>query len=260
VGVLVLRDPDGDPIAVLANYSLHYVGGPFSLSISADYFGAFDRALQRMAGSKFIAIMANGCCGDINNCDFTRPAPTYPHPFYQVERVADVVASRAFGAWQRIRDWEGSPHLAAATEIMRFCRREPTPEEVAAAEELRAGPEQPANLDWTYASEVLAVREEPRERDTPIQALAVGNVGIVGLPGEIFVEYGLQIKAQSPFNRTFVVELANDYVGYCPTDLALQEGGYETRLARSAKAAAGTEGAMVAASLRTLQAAKEERS
>jgi hypothetical protein len=88
----------------------------------------------------------------------------------------------------------------------------------------------------------------------------VGNVGIVGLPGEIFVEYGLQIKAQSPFNRTFVVELANDYVGYCPTDLALQEGGYETRLARSAKAAAGTEGAMVAASLRTLQAAKEERS
>ena len=90
-------------------------------------------------------------------------------------------------------------------------------------------------MDYIYGQEALLVDREPVERQTPIKALRIGDLGIVGLPGEIFVEYGLQIKAQSPFNHTMTVELANDYVGYCPTDKALDEGSYETRLARSAK-------------------------
>ena len=68
----------------------------------------------------------------------------------------------------------------------------------------------------------------------------------------MFVEYGLQIKAGSPFAQTMVVELADDFLGYCPTDAALQEGGYETRLCRWAMAAAGTEGRMVSAGARLL--------
>jgi hypothetical protein len=104
-----------------------------------------------------------------------------------------------------------------------------------------------------YAGEMIAVSEEPLERPTPIMGARVGDLGIVGLPGEIFVEYGLQIKEQSPFARTFTVELANDYIGYCPTDKALEQGSYETRLARTAKAAKGTEGLFVGAAERVLQ-------
>lgn len=48
-------------------------------------------------------------------------------------------------------------------------------------------------------------------------------------------------------------ETANDYIGYCPTDKALGEGSYETRLARTSKAAAGTEGSFVSASVRLLE-------
>ncbi|MBM3236490.1 hypothetical protein FJZ31_09345 [Candidatus Poribacteria bacterium] len=51
----------------------------------------------------------------------------------------------------------------------------------------------------------------------------------------MFVEIGLEIKRQSPFQYTFVVELANDYVGYIPTVKAFDEGGYETMFARSSK-------------------------
>ena len=113
IALLAIETLDGAPIAALANYSLHYVGGPYHDRISADYFGAFDRALQRLAGSDFVAIMANGCCGDINNCDFTRPAPEYPYPFYQAERVANVVASRTYGAWQQARDFSDEAVLGA---------------------------------------------------------------------------------------------------------------------------------------------------
>ena len=60
--ITVFLDEDRHPIALLANYALHYVG-PTSegdLTISADSFGAFDRAIQRMAGRQFVGIMSGG--------------------------------------------------------------------------------------------------------------------------------------------------------------------------------------------------------
>ena len=69
--------------------------------------------------------------------------------------------------------------------------------------------------------------------------LAIGDLAIVGLPGEIFVEHGLRIKRESPFKYTFIFELANDSVGYVPTLKAFEEdtrlpleasGSYETTI------------------------------
>lgn len=254
VGVLAIMDDRHAPIAVLANYALHYVGGPFALSVSADYFGAFDHALQRMAGRDFVAVMMNGCCGDLNNCDFTQPPPDYPHPFYQVERVADVVASRAYGAWRRIREWDTAPALGAARSPMTFRRREPSAEDLAAARALRESKHDPADHEWVYAGEVIEVAAEPVESETIITSLRVGDLGITGVPGEVFAEIGLAIKQDSPFARTFVGELANDYLGYIPTDKALEEGSYETRLARSAKAAPGAAPVLIETCLQTLRA------
>ncbi|MHB0879177.1 MAG: hypothetical protein ACYC5O_24330, partial [Anaerolineae bacterium] len=211
--VLAVRTPEREPIALLANYSLHYVGGPYADAISADYFGYFDRALQRLAGAEFVGIMANGCCGDINNCDFSRPQPDMPHAYFQVERVANVLAAAAYGAWQGLRGFEyrSDVPLGQATEMMTFRRRQSTPEELERARKLVAAVkdepdvESTAFADWMYAQEALLVAKEPVERQTPIKALRVGDLGIVGLPGEIFVQYGLQIKEQSPFKQTMAI-------------------------------------------------------
>jgi hypothetical protein len=50
---------------------------------------------------------------------------------------------------------------------------------------------------------------------------------MVGLPGEFFVEFGLQIKKASPARITLVVGLANGSIGYVPTPEAFDQGGYE---------------------------------
>jgi neutral ceramidase len=68
-----------------------------------------------------------------------------------------------------------------------------------------------------------------------VQVLAIGDAALVGIPGELFVEFGLEIKQRSPFAHTYVAGLANGCVGYLPTRRAFQAGGYETRLARSSK-------------------------
>jgi len=53
------------------------------------------------------------------------------------------------------------------------------------------------------------------------------DTALVGLPGEIFTDLGMAIKAASPFKNTLVIELCNDNIAYVPTQRAFVEGSYE---------------------------------
>lgn len=242
---MIVRTPQRQPIAVFANLALHYVGVGGSKEhcwISADYFGAFGEALQRCAGAKFTTILSNGCQGNINNCDFTKPARTSPHPYSQIERVANVVAAEAWRVWNTLReeDFRSDVTLGARLEMIRFKARTATPEELAKARARLAGEAMPADSEWVYARELVLLSDLPSERDVPLQALRVGDLGIVGLFGEVFCEVGLDIKARSPYRQTMVVGIANGSVGYVATDKAMDEGSYETRLCRHVRAPKGT--------------------
>ena len=244
VGLLSVMDEERNLVAALASYSLHYVGGPYGAvgslkegtsnvdtSITADYFGAFDAALQRMAGVEFVGIMLNGCSGDINNIDVTRPAPDFPDPWYQIRRVADVVAAAAYQGLRSIRlaDYQTQVKLGAANDRFMLRRREFSPQDIAAARERLKG-QTPKNLgdrDWLTANTILHLSELPLEQPTLIQAMRIGDVGLAGFPGEIFVEIGMEVKKRSPFKRTLTAELANDAIGYIPTPKAFEEGSYE---------------------------------
>jgi hypothetical protein len=231
VGVLMVLDRERNPIAALANYALHYVGpgrGGHDV-ISADYFGVFDRALQRCAGREFVAIMLNGCCGDVNNIDVFGPEREYPYDHYQVDRVANVVAGAAHTACNSIHRYDPQAPLAVATDTLTIRRDGVTAKERLAQPDSKEQARQATCADptWLKATRVLELAETPLERPAPIQAMRVGEVGLVGLPGEIFVEIGLQIKAGSPFPRTLVGELANGFVGYVPSDTAYDQGSYE---------------------------------
>jgi hypothetical protein len=66
-----------------------------------------------------------------------------------------------------------------------------------------------------------------QERETWVQVLVIGDVAIVGVPGEFFTKLGLDIKNRSPFRYTYVAELANDWIGYLPDRDAHKLGGYQ---------------------------------
>ena len=83
--------------------------------------------------------------------------------------------------------------------------------------------------------------------------MRVGPAGFAALPGEIFVEIGLAVKAGSPFTPQFVMSLANDYLGYVATDEQLALGAYETWPSRSAIGGPGTAQAMEETALALLQ-------
>ena len=74
--------------------------------------------------------------------------------------------------------------------------------------------------------------------DVDVQVITLGrDIAWVALPGEVFVELGLSIKAASPFQQTNIVELSNGRSQYIPNRSAFPEGQYEVVSTRYAEGA-----------------------
>ncbi|NOX56661.1 MAG: hypothetical protein GXP27_19890 [Planctomycetes bacterium] len=234
VSVLSVRTRDGRPIALLANYSLHYVGGIPRGGVSADYFGEFARLIEerlggdRPAGSpSMVAMMSNGTSGDVNNISFRKRRPR-AEPFERMRTVARRVADAAIQVYQSI-EHRPNVSLAMAQKLLTIDKRRPTPEQIEWAKRLLAG-EEPKRHRWAeaYARWVLDLAKSSPTEELVLQAIRIGDLGICAIPCEVFV--GLEIKQRSPLKPTFTIELANGHYGYLPTPRQHELGGYETWL------------------------------
>jgi hypothetical protein len=238
VGVLSVREADGRPLALLANYSLHYVGGVPGGDISADYYGVFaDRVQQLLAADRldppFVGMMSNGTSGNINNIDFRSPGESQP-PYTQIHIVAEALAREAARVALEI-EYRDKVTLAMREASLRLGRRATPKDEVNRAKFIlsQAKDAELQGVEQIYARETVLLNEYPPYVETLIQAVRIDELGIATSPCETFVETGLAIKKESPLKPTFTIELANDYCGYLPTAEHHALGGYETWRARS---------------------------
>ncbi len=239
VNVLAVRTSAGKPLAVIANYSLHYVGGTGNGEVSADYYGMFANRVKELAApadrdQPFVAMMSNGTSGDINNVDFTGKSWKPVGSYAQMKRVADILAAEVYAVTQRIQYHDWVPLGAAQTEI-RLNVRKPAAADLERARELLAKhPEKPLkDRDAIYARESVLLSDYPDQVPLVLQAFRIGDLAVPAIPCEVFVEIGLEMKEKSPFKPTFIVSLANGYNGYLPTPRHHALGGYETWRARS---------------------------
>lgn len=228
---------DGRPIALLANYSLHYVGGVPNDHITSDYFGAFAEQFSRLidAGNKapgFVAMMSNGTSGDVNNINVKGSAERM-QSYQKMQIVARDVAKAVYDNYNKI-SYKTDVKLGAAYSNLNLKVRKPTPEMLARAKEVVANPDGIRKyhpLEPTYAKRAIQMQEKwPANIDIVMQTLRIGDLGIAAVPFETFTETGLEIKAKSPFKSTFTIELSNGNYGYLPTPEQHELGGYETWL------------------------------
>lgn len=238
VPIIAVQAIDGRPIALMANYSLHYVGGVPAASLSADYFGEFARVmglnLQRKdAPVKFVGMMTNGTSGNINNINFFESS-TRQLPFEQIRLVGADVARSAMSAYGRIELHDWVP-LAMVEREISLGVRQPSQDEILRAKKILAAAGKAPYHDRRaiYAVETIHLAEYPKTVQVKLQAIRIGELGIVSSPCETFVETGLAIKDKSPLKPTFTIELANGYNGYLPTVKHHALGGYETWRAKS---------------------------
>ena len=140
VTILSVQDAKSrKPLALLANYSLHYVGGTPRAMVSADYFGEFARLMpsRLRAGEDFVAMMSNGTSGDINNIPFLVNRPPR-EPFEQIRIVAQKAADAAWHAWASIDAHRPDVRLGMLQREVTLRLRRPTAEQIERAKAVLA--------------------------------------------------------------------------------------------------------------------------
>ncbi|MBL7736877.1 MAG: neutral/alkaline non-lysosomal ceramidase N-terminal domain-containing protein [Chitinophagaceae bacterium] len=237
VSFISVQSREGRPLALLANYSLHYVGGVPDNHISGDYFAVFADRIQELLKADrqdppFVGIMSNGTSGDVNNINFAAPAEQH-RPYEKMRIVANDVAQEVLRVYKTIqhKDWV---KLSVAQSELPLQVRKPDKQMLARAEKILSRPDtvKPAHpLEATYAQRIIQIQEEwPDQVKIILQAFRIGELGIAAIPFEVFTETGLELKAKIPFKTSFTIELANGSYGYLPTPEQHQLGGYETWL------------------------------
>lgn len=246
---------DGRPLAVLANFSMHYAGyGIPPNAASADYFGRFAERIKVLVGAEksnpgFVGIMSNGTSGNLHCYDYSKPQ----NKSLTIDTVAESVARAAFAAYEKIEYHDAVP-LVMRESKMTLPLRLPSADEIQRAKDLLASLKKPSLSGFAeiYARETVLLSEFPKEVEFKLQALRVGTLGIAAIPCETFAETGLTIKRKSPLKPTFTIELANGYNGYIPPPARHAIGGYETWRARSSCLEIGAEPKILAEVLRLL--------
>jgi neutral ceramidase len=215
--VLEFLRNDGKPEAVLFNHSTHTIGTVKGAVRSPSFYGLAAQELEKERGGTFLFF--EGASGSTHNLDLkaaealTRIKAAVADTLDQAtERPVARVAGKRREISLRVRTFDEAEDDAA---VVAYCtKRQPPPYHEKTIQIFRE----------------MRKRLAPRqgeERKTWVQAVVVGDVAMVGVPGEFFTYLGREIKLRSPYRYTYVFELANDYVGYVPDARAYDRGGYQ---------------------------------
>lgn len=209
LNILHFERADGAPLAVLLNYTAHPVVAMLLPHVSADYPGAATSLIEKeLAGA--VCLFTNGCAGNVNSIKVATN-------FDDVKSIGATLGRAALGKLRELKPLAETAvayHSAGLTLIPRECPPTKTPVLSRLAKKLAEGP----------------LRAE-------VQAMRLGPVSWVSLPGEPFVETGFALKDAG---ATFVVGYANGYLGYLPIRRAYDEGGYETSAGAWSRVAPGS--------------------
>jgi hypothetical protein len=219
VGVLKVENMDGSTLGAIINFSCHNNAGGIG-GISADFAKYATEVIENVEGGESGALFMPGACGNIGAGGVQSGA----------QKVGKILGAEALKTLVRTPTVEDVKIAAMRREIELPLRKF----ELQLSEIRKIWP----SGEDVFRKELEFLKQVKEDHiSTYIQVIAISDTAFVSVPGEMFVELGLEIKRKSPFERTFVIELANDYVGYIPTRVAFEEGGYETLNARSSKVA-----------------------
>lgn len=238
--VMSVKDEDGKVQAVFVNFTLHtavLVGKDWMYS--RDYVDRLTTYLQETIDEDLVVLFANGAEGNINHINIHDPNQT--RGFEETDRIGGKLAEKVLEILEKTV-YYSNLKINADYKIINLPRREVTKEQVKEAEALleRVNWKIPSLLDGVpeeaYAKEIIILGNDPNKSvNAELQVLQIGEIGFVSLPGEYFVEFGLELKKCSPFSHTFILGMTNGYIGYVPTAMAFIEGGYEVNTARTSQ-------------------------
>ncbi len=247
--VIAFQGANGTLQAMIFSHSTHNIGSRLNRRSP----GIYGLAAQEL-GDEFGApvLYLPGAAGSTHNLGILGPThdlrvPASEESILRIKAAAREALSfaeaRPLGPLRAVRkeieyavrSFDGESEQAA---VSYYCRKR------------ISDPEPVIDVFRTMRRELSAHQGERRK--TWLQVLLLGDVALVGVPGELFTGLGRAIKRRSPFRYTYIVELANDYIGYIPDAEAYRLGGYQVWTGYHSYVAQGTGEMIVDEAVRVL--------
>jgi neutral ceramidase len=220
VAVMSLTRPDGSPIAVYANYAVHgvvmyraHTKGD-EIQVTGDLPGWTSRYVEdRLKGA--VALWTSGAAGDQNPlymATYNQDAPDVVDEGAGGWAILDVQARRLGEAIVR-----ASRATANTTDRARLWGAQTA---VTCPGQVRAEPPTPGVPMQGYAAPARIAMKDGPAVTIPLHLVMINDIALAGASAEVYSEIGLHVKRASAFDRTMMVTLLPNRVGYIPTDKA----------------------------------------
>ena len=221
---------DGSVLAILFNYACHpVVMGPDNYQYSADFVGPACALVEDQLKTK--CLFLQGGCGNIN--PYMDKTPVSEGGVEEMRKMG-----RGLGELLVKTARETSTSVPAHPSIKYESRTVP----VRVRWDLE-NPEVRAILSKAYGARFDNYLSKTIKNNmlqcTLTTLLVDGDLALVGLPGEIFVQFQTAIKTRSPVANSFLVGYANGFYGYFPTIRDAAAGGYGGKTATYVEPGAG---------------------
>jgi neutral ceramidase len=210
IGILAFEALNGTLAAVLFQYALH-ANSRWGTVFSGDYPAVVAARLRERYGAQVTTLFMPGACADQNPVRGTRELG---------DALAETIIAKLDARPPAMTDTTLGIRAADITVPLR---------DVHMDQEARLAASQwgPEGQAFFRDSQRDLQRRVFTELPARLTAWHIGDVAFATFPGELFVEHGLRVKAESLFPWTYPVELCNDCLGYLITEQAWAAGGYE---------------------------------
>jgi neutral ceramidase len=227
VGLLVVQSLSGKTLGTVVNFTCHPTHNGGEPRLSAGWPGQLSLAIKQSIGGDCVVAFLNGALGDAHH-----QSTIIPDYVDTKERVGQLLAETVVKMLPAVTFADAAAVLSSTRTIQIPLRDIDGPFGVNMKNRQRFAP------DGIYETLIARLRAKKTKRDhvlAQVQCSRVGEAAFVSLPCEPFTAIGLEIKMKSPFAPTYVVGCANGMVGYVPTRLAFERGGYETTISMGSK-------------------------
>ena len=246
VGVLRF-DREGGETIVLAHFGVHpdTIGG---CNISADWPGFARRTVERaIEGTRCIVL--NGAQGDINHVntspvggdlnDMTVDFDDVMRGYGHARHMGRTIAGAVLQVYGKVC-YTPVDSLQAAQKVIRHPSNRPRPEDLPMARLYDQLHKEHRDSEIPYqgmmlttivaeAERMLQLENGPDEFALRVSVAVIGNVALVGVPGEPFSGVGRAIKAAPGWAMVLPCCCVNGNEAYFPDMEAYQNGSYEVR-------------------------------
>jgi len=195
---------------------------------SADYPYHLTESVREELGSDWRVVYLNACSGNINHINVNDKSQR--SSYEESRKIGRTLAKAALQAHNTSAGIK-IDRLAASTKQIR-CPIRKVPKDMYewAEKEMREDSAKASRRNFNELTPKGVIRlaeTSEKSRTAEIIALQIGPVGIVGLPGECFVELSRDIQTHSVMDSTWVIGLTGGSMGYVPHPRGYKEGGYE---------------------------------